>query len=521
MHTNKTIVSFVTALTMACGLILGGLASPAAAKTIVVTTLTDTADPPFDADGACGAGTISDLPGADGLVSLREAIIAANNTNGADTITFLTGGVIIVNFDDVDADANPDPLPALCGGRTRINGDLNGDDVPDIILEGAALPFTPPFAAGISIISSHNTLNGLQVQHFPFGIRIRAGDFTNQGAVTHTRVMNNILVEAQLDGILLATGNIPDSRLAHTTLAHNLVMNNARVGITVVANLSAAGSDTHIAHTTITDNEVTGSGVYGILLLSQGDHNVVSDAALARNTVSGATFTGITIAGGLNGADHNTFKVDLKDNLVTDNGFTGIGVLAGGDNSSNNHVVARIRGNTVERNQVFGIAATAGLGIDTLASGASNNNELDVRIERNTVRDHLAGSGILVNGGVGSGDGRANAIADGNQTKAIVKHNVVEGNAVRGISLFAGGSGLASDNTVDVRIVHNTVCNNGADITGEGGFTGSVVNPTPNMGTGNELTGAIVQNTVTTVMVEDGIPGNTADVTQFHNNPCP
>ncbi len=42
-----------TALMLACCLALGGLASPAAAKTIVVTTLDDTADPPFNADGPC------------------------------------------------------------------------------------------------------------------------------------------------------------------------------------------------------------------------------------------------------------------------------------------------------------------------------------------------------------------------------------------------------------------------------------------------------------------------------------
>jgi hypothetical protein len=74
---------------MACGLVLGGIAAPATAKTIIVTTLTDTANPPFDADGVCGMGTVDDLPGADdGLISLREAIIASNNTPGADTITF-------------------------------------------------------------------------------------------------------------------------------------------------------------------------------------------------------------------------------------------------------------------------------------------------------------------------------------------------------------------------------------------------------------------------------------------------
>ncbi|HJY82240.1 MAG TPA: hypothetical protein VKK81_14300 [Candidatus Binatia bacterium] len=95
-------------LVMACSLALLGFASPAAAKTIVVTTLTDTADPRFNADGACGTGTISNLPGADGLTSLREAIIATNNTSGANIITFaqnLSGGTIVVGF-------NGRPLPA-------------------------------------------------------------------------------------------------------------------------------------------------------------------------------------------------------------------------------------------------------------------------------------------------------------------------------------------------------------------------------------------------------------------------
>jgi hypothetical protein len=95
MHTNSGTGSFITTLVMACCLVLGDFASPALAKTIVVTTLTDTADPPFDAAGLCGAGTISDLPGTDRLVSLREAITAANNTLCENLITFaqsLSGG---------------------------------------------------------------------------------------------------------------------------------------------------------------------------------------------------------------------------------------------------------------------------------------------------------------------------------------------------------------------------------------------------------------------------------------------
>jgi hypothetical protein len=66
---------------------LWGLAAPVSAKTIVVTTTEDVVSPPFTADGLCGSGTIADLPNA-GEISLREAVIAANNTPGAKTIKF-------------------------------------------------------------------------------------------------------------------------------------------------------------------------------------------------------------------------------------------------------------------------------------------------------------------------------------------------------------------------------------------------------------------------------------------------
>ena len=102
-----------------------------------------------------------------------------------------------------------------------------------------------------------------------------------------------------------------------------------------------------------------------------------------------------------------------------------------------------------------------------------------------------------------------------------MRHNRVENNTVGGIQLLAGGTGLASANTTEVRVAHNTVCSNGADILGEGGFSGDILFPAPNTGTGNVLTGEIFKNTATTVTVQDGVPGNTATMTQFDNDPCP
>lgn len=521
MYTNRVIVGFVPVLVMACCLVLGGFAAPASAKTIVVTTLADTADPPFNADGPCGTGTVSDLPSPGGLISLREAIIAANNTNGEQIITFdpsLSGGTIVINFDDLDADANPDPLPALCGGHTLIDGDLDGDDVPDIALEGSAFP-GPSGVAGISVISSHTTIKGLQVQHFPVGLLVQAGDATTPGSIKHTRVKNNILSGSAQNGILMVTGNAPGSVLADTTIPHNLVMNNTGRGIRVLANQSAAGSDTRIADTTITDNEVIGNSNVGIVMASQGDNNIITAATIARNTVSGNTSVGINVMGGVAGADGNTLDVRITNNTVADNGNVGIRVVAAQDNSSHNLVVAQVQGNTLERNQVIGIATLAALGAGVFPTGTSVNNVLELRIEQNTVKSQ-AGAGITIFGGTGSPDGRAGAVADDNQVEAVVVQNVVEDNTDRGIGLGAGGSGLASANTVEVWVARNTVCHNGADIAGEGG-QGTVFVPVPNQGTGNLLEGRIAHNTATTITVEDGVPGNMATIEQVDNVPCP
>jgi hypothetical protein len=149
---------------------------------------------------------------------------------------------------------------------------------------------------------------------------------------------------------------------------------------------------------------------------------------------------------------------------------------------------------------------------------------LEVRIERNTVVENQPGDGIYIAAGEGSPDGRPDAVADDNHTRALVVHNTVADNAFRGIELDAGSDGLASANTLEVRVAHNTVCHNlDADIVGEGGYSGDVLFPdlAPNLGMGNVLAGKISQNTASTVVVQDGVPGNTADVMQFKNDPCP
>ena len=130
--------------------------------------------------------------------------------------------------------------------------------------------------------------------------------------------------------------------------------------------------------------------------------------------------------------------------------------------------------------------------------------------------------GIWVFGGLGSRDGAPNKVANANEVDAVVKDNTVTGTTGEGIHLEAGGAGEANDNDVDVTVRKNTVCGSTVtDIHAIGGLLGNPFLIPDNTGTGNELEGQIFENTATTVTVADGTPGNTADVTQFNNDPCP
>lgn len=115
------------------------------ALVIQVDTLSDVNDA-----GACGAIAFTDLPGADGVISLREALCVANNEAGDDFITFAPGltGTITLSapFEIIDSDV----VSILGPGKDliTINGGLahrlfrveNGSQlgISDLTLTGGA-----------------------------------------------------------------------------------------------------------------------------------------------------------------------------------------------------------------------------------------------------------------------------------------------------------------------------------------------------------------------------------------------
>lgn len=527
MRTHRVTGGLVPVLVMACCLAFGGLAAPALAKTIVVTTNQDVVDPPFNPSGLCGTGTLADLPGADGQVSLREAVIAANNTPGAKTIKFapgLSGSTIVLTGS-----------LSLCGGHTTLNGDVNGDDTPDITVDGTAVLF--PFDV-IDLFSSHNTVKSL---------RVLAPSVHNVGAIAvvptpavSTTVVDNTLTHNIVTGgtIFVSAGfdisnpgpSFNGATVKHTIVQDNTVLSAPGAGIDVVI----LGDHHEMTDVTIAGNTVSGTTGVGIVALggvfNEADPNddgatdnrlevTIKDNLVTGNSNPGDT-AGISIVGGFFSSSHNQVTAALLDNTITDNNGNGLTVGAGVDNSSHNRVKVQIRGNTLENNAGLGIFTYGAIGALFSPNGESSGNSLDARIERNTVQNAFL-FGIWVSGGIGSFDGALDKVADDNEVNAVVKDNTVTDTFGEGMHLEAGGSGAANDNGVDVTVRKNTVCGStDADIHAIGGLLG---NPflVDNTGTGNELEGEIFQNTATMVTVADGTPGNTATVTQFNNVPCP
>jgi len=249
-------------------------------------------DQPFDTGGLCGNGTVADLPGEDGQVSLREAIHAANHTPGSKTIKFassLSGATIVLTG----------PL-YLCGGHTTLNGDIDGDTAPDIIRDGNAV--TPPFEV-IGIVSSHNTVKNLEVLALAQNPLVGGISITVTPAVT-TTVMDN-------------------------TIAHNIVHGVLSVGTGADAfnNLQSI-SDVTVKHVRVRDNEVSGSLASGISVSNTGNRNALTDLTITGNTISGNR-VGIDVSNGWQnfahpedgGASENRLEVTITDNTVTGNGF--------------------------------------------------------------------------------------------------------------------------------------------------------------------------------------------------------
>jgi predicted outer membrane repeat protein len=302
-----------------------------ALATITVTTTADVLD--GDADTSSLAA-LALAPGSDGLVSLREAIIAANtDTSQADTIT-LDAGTYTLSL-------------GSAGENAALQGDL--DILSDITISGADAATTIIDAGGIvggdrvfdlisggSLSMTNVTVQGGDADTGGNGSR-GGGFYVETGS---TLTLESVVVQnnsAAADGAGIYNKGL--IKLSDVTISNNTAVLDG-------GGIHSVGATTSILDRVTLDGNLadSGGGIYN------GGTLNLTNATLSGNT---ATVDG--------GGIYNAGTMNLQNNTITLNSAivgVGGGIFANGTETLNNNIIA---GNSaVASNEISGAIDTSG-----------------------------------------------------------------------------------------------------------------------------------------------------------------
>ncbi|MBL8762591.1 MAG: hypothetical protein JNL50_14950 [Phycisphaerae bacterium] len=409
------------------------------AQTITVDSADDIVDIPW-------SGTIANLPGPNGKISLREAMIAADNTPGPQTVGFAIPQSLwhpfYPNRATVELDGplslNSNDTTIDCSTQTAFTGDTNpsGNEV-------GLVYFGPPNgAAFIYIFGNRNVvkaLDGTGGNAFGASVHISGNDNRVIGCTT-----NSVHIDGNFGGPV-ATGNI----IGGTGAGEGNVLSVVEI---------ACWSD----YNTVIGNRLTHCSIVGSQYCVYPTGNRIGGPTAAeRNTISGNGYYGEE--GFPTGTQMSV--VWAKDTIIEGNyigttpdgmarqpqiGPTGVGVTDSINTIVRGNLIAGLRtaGGGHYQGQIFG---------DAIFVSAMNANNQNTIIEGNTIG--LAADGVTViptrrgvtvspgtarqaTGNVAIGGplpGQGNVIS-GVETYGILVGSLSDGVAISGNSIYDCGS---------------------------------------------------------------------------------
>jgi parallel beta-helix repeat protein len=385
-----------TALLLATLLLAGASFGPlrtasAATDTVIVTTTADTLD-----GDAASFDALQRNRGADGAISLREAITAANGTTGASELA--------IEFEIPTGDAGydaarkvwtielADALPPLSRGEVEIDASTQNHAAsrPSVVLDGYNVFAPEGEANGITITSANNVIRRLALANFwDVGVQLRGA------GARGNRLLGNVI------------GISPDEDVVQPN-NHGVELRDGASG-----------------------NQIGGPAAQ--------DRNIISGNETYGIHITGAGTTGNAVLGNWIGLGHSgATPVGNERGVVITGGANGNSVgRAGAGNVISANLIGVELSFGAYRNSVAG--NTLGLGADGLATNAPSGGEgsslgnydggifVMFAAYENTVGGLTAGErNVIANNGIEGTDYGDGVYIDGTQTRG----NKVLGNYI-------------------------------------------------------------------------------------------
>jgi len=367
---------------------VGGTATATPTATATDTPILSTATPTPTLTPEIASLLVSNTDDS-GPGSLRDALLTANSDGVPDRITFapaLAGQSIQLQS----------PLPVLTESGTAIDGDINGDDAPDVGLIG------PETLGAVLVLGNQTEIKSLAIGSTPIGILV--------GSLAQDAVIHFNYVGVGLDG-QTATGNtgvgISLAGSGHQ-IDHNVIAGNSGLGLLI------GGTGIMVTGNTIgasaSRTMLVGNAGPGITLTGGNQQITIGGTAPGSgNVIVGNAQGGIFIAG-INGDTMNLTIVGNEiGGALGGNGSDGILI-----NQAANVVVggtANGAPNQIRNNVGYGVSIYGpdSLGVELRANIIANNQQQG--IVRDALADEIIMPPVLSNGSGGAVTGTAVPLA--------------------------------------------------------------------------------------------------------------
>ncbi|MEZ5658197.1 MAG: DUF4347 domain-containing protein [Burkholderiaceae bacterium] len=388
-----------------------------------VTTTSDTAD-----GNVLSVQTLLADRGADGRISLREAITVANNTAGINQIYFNIPDALVGGAHSI---ALSTALPQITDAVT-IDGSTEPDFASTPIVELNGTDAGAAHGLVLSAGSDGSTVTGLVINRFSLnGITILdTTDVTISGNYVGTNVSGT--VDLGNGGTGIQIGNITGSIQIGELGAGNLISGNDAAGIEIAG--ASASANTILGNrigTNAAGTAALGNANAGIALVAGANGNIIGGtSAAAANLISGNT-SGIDI----NGAGTSNNQV-IGNRIGTD--AAGTAAIANSNvaitlyNSAHNNIIG---GASAAHRNILAGASIDGIRISDVDGTQILNNYIGTDIT-GTVDLGFAQEGVEIQSGTGTVVGAAGS------------GNLISGNGFAGISIQGGSAHIVQGNRI-------------------------------------------------------------------------